>query len=538
LTDCYRRPRPIALYSERLKIRLASFLGRRVEVEEVDIRVGARKENSGAALPIFILFAIELLAIALLKLPEILSFDSYGFCDAGANLTVQHLVSQGLTPAVDFGYHYGLLPILVGRIWFAIAGRTPLAYQALMLACDLVMASAIARIAATLRFGATSLALSAITLGFVVRASYPSLAQGLEAVLLLCGLAEQTTGKHSRALVFAGAAAFTKPSMGYVYSVLLIGLACLHLRGESLAARIVRVIAPAAMTSIAIAAILAAWYGPAALIRTLLPLGGATAYRSLHFGFFGSGREFWDPHDLPWIFYLVDISGFWIMGTLFLICSGVAAVLYLARPADEGVLETRRNETIATCAVLHLAFIALFFGNQWSWFYYAYFLTVGVAAAAGATAIQQRVTIGLCVLGIAAWTDVVVSELRWWQTRERDAVTAGLWASTNERDEWQKVLDAARAQRAVILDTKGAIELLVPGFEKPVTLYLDPGWIVPADIQRKVQQISDAQIVVVPIGGIEACEGVPAGPEFDTALKRFEPRMKGKFFDVYQRRQE
>ncbi len=486
---------------------------------------------------IFLLFALEILAIDFLRLPETMAFDSYAFCDNGANLTLQYLVSHGLRPTIDFGYHYGLLPILAGRVWFEIAGRTPIAYQAFTVACDLVIASAIARIAAILRFGATSLALTAITLGFAVRASYPSLAHGLEAALLSCALAEQSAGKHRRALVFASTAVFAKPSMGYVYSVLLIGLACRNLRGESLVTRATRVIAPAAVTSTVIAAILMAPCGPGALIHTVLPLEGAAAYRVLHYGFFSeSGRQFWDPRGLPWLFYLLDFSGFWTVGTLFLISSGVAAIFYLTTRADHLGLEARRNEIIATCAVLHVAFIALFFGNQWSWIYYAYFLTIGVAAAASASAIQRRVTMGLCVMGIMAWTDVAFWERRWWQTRERNAVTAGLWASSGEREEWQRVLDTVKSQRAVILDTKGAIELIVPGFEKPVSLYLDPGLMLPADMQRKVEQISESQMVVVPANiGIEACRGIPAAPEFETALKSFEPRMRGKFFDVYRR---
>ena len=124
-----------------------------------------------------------------------MAFDNYAFCDSGANLTLQYLVSHGLKPTVDFGYHYGLLPILVGRTWFTATGQTPIAYQALMIACDLVMVAAIARIATVLRFGATSLALTAVTLGFAVQGSYPSLAQAIEAVLLSCALAGQRAGE-------------------------------------------------------------------------------------------------------------------------------------------------------------------------------------------------------------------------------------------------------------------------------------------------------------------------------------------------------
>src|SRR5277367_4982056 len=157
----------------------------------------SRREGSAAEsltsrpLLLFLLFAIEIVAIDFLRLPESMAFDSYAFCDNGANLTLQYLVSHGLTPAIDFGYHYGLLPILIGRIWFAMAGHTPVAYQAFTIACGLAIAAAIARIAASLRFNANSLALTAITLGFAARTIYPSMAQALKAALLSRALADQ-----------------------------------------------------------------------------------------------------------------------------------------------------------------------------------------------------------------------------------------------------------------------------------------------------------------------------------------------------------
>jgi hypothetical protein len=281
-------------------------------------------------------------------------------------------------------------------------------------------------------------------------------------------------------------------------------------------------------------------YGPVALVRTAIPIEGMSNYRAANFGFFtGSGREFWNPDGVHWLFYLFDFSGFWIVGTLFLICSGVAAIFYLATGAGDGELEAHRNEIIATCAVLHVAFITLFFGNQWSWIYYAYFLTVGVAAAAGASAIQRRVTIGLCVMGTMAWIHVIRVERLCWDTSQPDALTAGLWASSDERAEWRQVLDSIRGSKAVMLDLKGAAELMYPEFESPVTVYLDPGLMKPFEIRRKVEQMSQARMVVVPANiGIESCRGIPAAPEFEAALKSFEPRMKGKFFDVYQRLKE
>src|ERR1700730_10756522 len=89
------------------------------------------------------LFSLETLAINVARLPESMRFDSYAFCDHGANLTLQYLIASGLRPSLDFGYHYGLLPALVGRIWFALFGATPFAYQAAMVVAGLLCAWAI-----------------------------------------------------------------------------------------------------------------------------------------------------------------------------------------------------------------------------------------------------------------------------------------------------------------------------------------------------------------------------------------------------------
>ena len=309
---------------------------------------------------------------------------AYAFCDTGANLTLQRLVSDGLRPTVDFGYHYGLLPILIGKCWFAIAGLTPNAYQALMVVCDLLVAAAIAKNSngASIRRDQPG-----VDCNYAGTCDAGELSVGctrIEAALLSWALAEQSAGNKRGALVFATAAAFTKPSMGYVYSVLLIAFACRSLRGENVVRRLLHMIAPAAVASIVIASVLAASYGPYALVHTVLPLEGAVAYRALHYGFFnGAGRDFWDPRDLPWFVYLVDASGFWIAGTIFLICSGGLALLRLATDKNEPEFEVRRNEIIVTCAVLHLAFISLFLGNRSSWIYYAYLLTIGIAAFGG-----------------------------------------------------------------------------------------------------------------------------------------------------------
>lgn len=78
-------------------------------------------------------------------IPIGLAFDFWAFDDQGANLTAQYLLSHGYRPGTDFGYHYGLLPLLWGRIWFDVFGLTPIACWTAMLFCEVFIVRGIAR---------------------------------------------------------------------------------------------------------------------------------------------------------------------------------------------------------------------------------------------------------------------------------------------------------------------------------------------------------------------------------------------------------
>ncbi len=491
-----------------------------------------RSQFSRSQFSLFVLFASELILIAAIRQPQNMYFGSFAFCDPGSNLTLQFLVSHGYRPAVDFGYPYGLLPILIGRLWFALFGATPYSYQAAILFGDLIIAWALAAVVARLRLGAIGLAIAIIALGFAVQTMYPALTHAVEAVLLCCALAEQARGARSPALAFASAAIFAKPSMGYVYSALLVLLIAHDLwRADAPAKRWLHAFAPAAITSGALAALLTLIYGPIPFARTILPLEGLATYRNEHFGVLGSGRQFWDP-GLSWLYYIVDFAGFWLLGGVFLIVCGALAMRQMSRAAAVEV--SRKQEIVVTCALLHLAFVMVFFGNQWSWIYYSYFLVIGVAAAAdGGGQLRKRIARALCVLALTSWIAPGFFLYRWWTTMAPSAVTAGLWATADERGEWENVIVLAKGKRAVLLDTKGAAELMFGVFEAPTTMYLDFGLMKPREIQRKLAQIAGAQLVVVPVGGEPPCFGVPAGP-FQNALARFSPVLKGKFFDAYE----
>ncbi|MGC1679003.1 MAG: hypothetical protein WA740_15855 [Candidatus Binataceae bacterium] len=487
---------------------------------------------------LFAILAVELVALTAFDLPGELDFSSIPFCDAGANLSLQYLISHGYRPTIDFAYLYGLLPVLLGRLWFTIAGLTPFANQALLLLCGLGMAFAFARIAAALRIHQIAVAVLIVTLWFSIHPDYPALAQALEALLLALALSEQAVQHRQFALALITAAVFTKPSMAYVYGALLVVIWFARTPTESRRSRFLPEVGiPVGITAAGCVIVLSAFYGPMALIRTVLPLEGASTYRIQHFGFFtGSGRAFWNPpHDFLML-YVFGPAGIWITATIFLACATIGvAYRFWARSKEQDSATPIRDEIIFTCFVLHVAFVCLFFGNQWSWFYYSYFLIIGVVAAVDTGPVARRAGIAICIIGAVSGFGVSHAVYHLWKTDEVTAVTAGMYSQPPEATEWSHVLDMTRGHRTTILDTKGAAELMFPGFQPPVSLYLDPGLMLQSEIDRKVRQLQDSDMVVVPLGPV-TCGGIPRAPEIYDAMCSFDLIFRGSYFDVYRHR--
>src|SRR5208282_4489134 len=199
----------------------------------IDAPRSARPPLSLRAPQLFVIFAVEAVAIEIAKLPIDMGFSRFAFFDYGANLTLQYLISAGYRPAIDFGYSYGLLAALIGKAWFGCLGLTPAAYQWAMLTGALLFAWALARIFAQRKIGAAGLALLIVSFAFAYQSSYPSLTHCIEAVILAHALAAQVRGSYRGALALATVAVLDKPSMGYVYGALLLLLILFELRRQS-----------------------------------------------------------------------------------------------------------------------------------------------------------------------------------------------------------------------------------------------------------------------------------------------------------------
>ncbi len=490
-------------------------------------RLAPRRGYNGFAL----LLMAEVVALALFQSPAERFIRYIGF-DSGVDLTMQDLMARGLRPTVDFGCAYGLLPLLVNRAWYGIAGLTPGAYRAEAVLGTCLTAWGMARFAGARRVGPAGLALIALSMPDVLFSTYNTSVHVFEPALLVHGLAEQARGRRGRALAFATAALFVKPSLGYVYGMVL--LICILLAAKGGARGYwVRSLGPAAATGIVLAVVVAGAFGVGPLVGTIIPRAGMAIYRQEGFGFFrGTGREFWALPGAGLRDYFRYEVGFWLIGSAWLAWCAMEGLWRLLRGRSPG--EAGRDaEVVASCATLHVAFVTLLFAHRMSWAYYFSILILGLAAIAKGS--RSRTVVAWCLAAM-----LLVSDRSKLLTTYRDrsasapgAETLGLWATPAERSEWRTVLELTRGHQPVLLTIIEGSAPLVPRFAPPVAAYFCPGLTLPVEVRRKASQLATARMIVALVG--PDWRGFTLWPELAAALDGCEPVYEGRTFRVYLR---
>jgi len=506
----------------------------------------------------------ELAGLSLLRLPSELSFNAFGFADIGGNLTANYLLGQGLTPAVDFGYPYGLLGLFTGRVWFAVWGQNPLSCQGAMWLCEALIVFAIVRWLKAVGGGNAGLLACVLMLPMALF-GFETFSHALEALFIFNAMASQAVGRKPRALAWCVAAVFAKPAMGYFFGLVLTGLILFEFRRERRTrASLLLQFAPAAGVAAAMAVILGLYFGTRSLASTILPFKGAQGYAASNLGFFRNGSYFWKPLHPTVAYYLETPAGFWLAATMLLFAACGYALARHAASARSS--PSPRRELLLSCAWMQIIAVVILWGNEFSYQYYCFVLVLGLLAAmtigprwrAAVLAVALLVPLGKVGVrsfhriggmvaryqagavasangtGVAPRAGVPKSHTyAWWLTRSRAAITAGLWASTAEREEWAKVLDLIGGHPAALLKTNGCAELLFPEFSKPVGLYLDKGLPLPRELAARSVQIANSAMLVVPTDESALLEIWPAIGRVVSA--RFKVVFRGDLFTVFEK---
>lgn len=481
-----------------------------------------------------------LVAVQVLRLPLVASFQWYAFGDEGSVLRVDQLVAMGMRPHDDFIYNYGLLGLLLGRGWFWAWGRSPGALMALMFACQVTLVWGLVRFLGAVggRRGETFLVAASIP--YLVASANTTLTHALEPALLVHALADHVQGRLRRALALATIAALVKPTVGIVYcGVLLLQLVGNRAREVGGGKRILSELAPAASTLVAISVALAAAFGPGAVFDSLVPIHGLRTYRSADFGFFsGAGRLFWSPRGHNLLYYVGTPAGFWLVTSSIAMGATVLGLLALARRRASAWLDARAG-FLACCGACYAAWLLLFFGGPWHWPYYFSFAVLAcvvlISSLWGRGKLRRVVLLPMVVLALTGTRTELEAALDAWRSYERTADTHGLWCAPDVLREWEGVLQALKGRRAT-----GA--LLIGGLAQLDSRFTSPRyWIFwvsddhPRMSAELARSLRTSDRVMLEKFWQHTYELGWSAPEVRAELAAFAPVWDGRYFRVLER---
>ena len=403
---------------------------------------------------------------------------------------MQHLVSHGLRPEIDFGYNYGLLPLLVGKLLFGALGNSPRTYALAVSLIECFTALGIARIAAALHDRGFEWAFMIFALPFLF-GRYDNLPYALEAAFLTNAFAEQLRGRFGLALALALSAALCKPAMGYLYGAFLLLMLVGEVdRGRMRWREIARTLRPAAVTAVAMALVLSAVFGPQSLLATILPVQGITHYRAMHsLGFHFEELSFVKPSGVNWHYYLGTYTTLWMVCEAWLVIAGIIVFVQYIRGPGREAFSGRFVMTMCMLAVADL----LFFSEH-----YKYVTLIGGAACiAFQNRWQKTLAVCVCLIAMAAFLNRFKSELMFREAVTRNGATGWLWAAPDLNLEWDRAMTIAAGRKTAALGEMGGAGLVFPGIESPVGAFFFPGSALPDDLSREYRQLAAASVVIL-----------------------------------------
>ena len=251
----------------------------------------------------------------------------------------------------------------------------------------------------------------------------------------------------------------------------------------------------------------------------------------LHYGW-GEIAKFLYLPGLRLGYYIGTPVTFWLCATFYLTASVVAVCWRVLR---NRIPAPGNYEIVLTCALLHLAYLGLFYGSASSWANYAYFPVMGVAATDAWSRASAKFVSGLCILAAIGNYAIFGSSIGAWKSMERSPATAGLYAPPAESSEWSYVTSLVSNKKPFLLTWGGGAEVMFPWLSKPLgSPFIDPG--EGTEIQQKVQQLRSAKTIVVPdIPGMGSPITNWPRSDFKTALDDTRLIFKGNYFNVYDR---
>ncbi|MGC9260856.1 MAG: hypothetical protein ACP5I8_12400 [Phycisphaerae bacterium] len=493
--------------------------------------------------------ALVLALLQIWQLPRIAGWTFFSFFDPGTALKGDLLISMGMKPAIDFGYTHGLASLLVAHWGFVLLGRTPTAFLIMTAVMEVLMALAIARFALAMRLSRPALWFLFLALPVAIMPCYLTLTHPLEALLLLWAIAEQASGQRARALAICTACLFVKPSMAYVYGLLLVIWTLWDwARQARTVSGLWRRTAPALGTGLLMAAAMIWRFGIKSLLLTIVPITGMRTYHDTHFGFFsGTGQQFWSPAYHSWYYYFVTPAGIWLVMSALLLW--VLLLRGLGKKRASGTWRQKITsgglimdyihtpnaflETALSMALMHLTFVLGFYGWKYAWEYYSYLpvlFTAVVISRCTVRPLQLAVVLG--VLAVCSQARNAGLTLWCWHGKVRNYQTGYLWAYPQQLAQWQYVVRKVQGHRTLIL-SNGYLPWMPQGMSMPLSWFPEPGIPTSIEMRRLKNEALAAHYIVVRRGYGKF--GLWANPAFGAVRRHFSRIWQGAYFSIWRK---
>jgi hypothetical protein len=503
---------------------------------------------------LFVFVAAAVLVRMYCNLPNNYDWTFFSFYDTGTVIKGDQLITDfGLKPAVDFGYTHGLATLIFSHWGFEILGRTPTAVLIMMALLEALMALAIARFTMAMRTNARAIIFLFCALPIAVMPCYLTLTHPLEAFLILLALSEHAAGRRGQALALCTMAVFVKPSMGYVYGLLLTILILRAAWGQAKPWRaLIADLWLAAVVGLLMALALIWRFGLRSLLLTILPITGARTYAQSNFSFLtGSGKEFWlptppsgsgsfymlpalpfGPHTLNYYlsYYLFTPAGIWLAMTIVLLIGEVFLLWRLRkRPVDP------RIEVLVCIAAMHVIFVLAFYGWTRSWQYYSYLpvlFIVGLISLSRSSVPNWTWAVLLSLMALASLEQESQVTSAAWKYKTQTAQTGGLWVWDGPKEEWQYVLWRIDSRSTLIM-ANGYLPWMPPNMVMPLSWFTETGIPTPLEVERVEQQAAKVEYVLV--WNQYAQLDLWNQPEFASTKAQFRIVWQGGSFTLWRR---
>lgn len=452
---------------------------------------------------LFVVLALLCLVFHAATLPNHYNDLHYYYGDTGSSLMAARLMDSGATPWLDFNYYYGFATLWVNQAWYNMFGYTPWSNHLLNMLCRVLLAWGTADLMCSLGWNRSKPLLGLVLLSSPVLFCFLwfTTAHTMESALVIFSLSMAVKRRFSSALFLATLALLFKPALAYFLGLFLILLMFISNDASGWRHRtwmVAKQILPSLLLLIAYSGYVCIVWGWRVCLHSLFPLSAMQGYGELSHGFFTQGSLFWFPRygDVPRMLehYLLTPAGLWVAGTLYLLHHTALGCIRWATTRTA----SPQQICLVLCGMLHLMFILVLFGNEWSWLYEPYLLIFGVAAA-----LSQRVQISgyflpvLMVLTACSLVPMVQNSAQSWKEMRSFTDRHFLFMTAEHHEELEQIEAMAKQHVLLFVTRQGAPAVLLGVRGVPTWSYLR----LPArDWERLAlhKQMTSAEIMVFP----------------------------------------